>query len=750
MKQIRSHTERKRVFEFVAMIVTTLLLVAISRLETRLFDLSESLARNHDFVTTVIYFGTVNLNIILILLLSFLIFRNIAKLVLERRRGVLGSRLRTKLVAMLVFFALAPTSLIFVVSTGFITRSFDQWFSEKVRTTIQQTREAGAMVYKQDQRRLESLARIALHRITLTPPTEKNPTPRMLIDARRLDGFEGEYGLSTVRVFDSAGQVIWSSRKTGTRAEAAIGSDAFVLSAIDRFGKDPGLVSISTVEGEDRQDVVKGIAPIADPATQRLFGVVLAEERFETRILKSIETILQGFADLRPGAQLIRLTYIILMAVITLLITFAAVWLGFYVARAIVGPIQSLAEATREVALGNYSVSLTPKTDDEAGQLVRSFNQMTRDLRKHKSLADDSRYRLQHINEELEQRRQYMEIVLKNITAGVVAVDTSDVITSVNDAAERILGIKAEKLIGKMVSEGLGNVIYEEFWKPMVSKLSGKSTFSAQIDFELHGQRINLIADAARIFDEAGAYRGTVAVFDDATEQVKAQRVAAWREVARRIAHEIKNPITPIKLSAERILRRFRDKFSGSDREVFESCIETILSQVDSLRDLVNEFSKFSRLPGIQPRPADMNEVIRDVVNLFRPGYPEVEFDLNGLGSLPTISIDPEQMNRVFVNLVTNSIGAFDEMSRPARVEFKSQYVKEANAIRVEIIDNGHGIPDKLKDRVLEPYFSTKDTGTGLGLAIVNQIVADHGGYLRLSDNRPRGTVVVMEIPLGG
>ena len=678
-----------------------------------------------------------------------MIFRNIAKLVLERRRGVLGSRLRTKLVAMLVFFALAPTTLIFVVSTGFITRSFDQWFSEKVKTTIQQTREAGAMVYKQDQRRLESLARIALHRIVLTPPTEKKPNPKLPIDARRLDGFESEYGLSTVRVFDRDGKLVWSSRRNTGAAAISTASDSFVQSAITRFSSDPGLVSISTVEGEDRQDVVKGVAPLLNSTTQALMGVVLAEERFETRILKSIETILQGFADLRPGAQLIRLTYIILMAVITLLITFAAVWLGFYVARAIVGPIQSLAEATREVALGNYSVSLTAKTDDEAGQLVRSFNQMTKDLRKHKSLADDSRFRLQHINEELEQRRQYMEIVLKNITAGVVAVDTSDVITSVNDAAARILGIKAEVLIGKLVTDGLGPVIYEEFWKPMVSKLSGKSTFSAQIDFELSGQRLNLIADAARIFDEASAYRGTVVVFDDATEQVKAQRIAAWREVARRIAHEIKNPITPIKLSAERILRRFKDQFSGNDREVFESCIETILTQVDSLRDLVNEFSKFSKLPSVQPRPAEINAVIREVVKLFSLSYSEVEIDLQGLQNVPEVSIDPEQMNRVFVNLITNSIGAMDQQSTPPRIQFHTQYVAEANAVRIEVTDNGHGIPDKLKDRVLEPYFSTKDTGTGLGLAIVNQIVSDHGGYLRLSDNKPRGTVVVIELPLG-
>lgn len=763
MISIRTQAERKRLFELIAVLVTTLLLVLIARLETRLFDLSESLARDHDFITTVIYFGIINLNVVLILVLGFLVFRNVAKLLIDRRRGVLGSRLRTKLVAVLVFFALAPTILMFYISTGFITRSFDEWFSERVRTTIQQTREAGAMVYKQDQRRMESLARIGLNRVTVIPeatgansrdlrsglPTVSEPQLPARIDARRLDGFESEYGLSVVRVYDRNGSPVWASQRL-TSEERAASPDQFVMSAIERFDRDSGLVSISTVAGEEKQDVVKGIAPITDPASGRLIGVILAEERFETRILRSIETILAGFANLRPGAQLIRLSYMILMGVVAMLIIFAAIWLGFYVARAITGPIQSLAEATREVALGNYSVSLSARTDDEAGQLVHSFNQMTRDLRQHKMQADDSRSRLEMMNVELEQRRQYMEVILKNITAGVIAVDPGGLVTAVNHAAERLLGVRGLDAIGRDVRTGMGDQLYNELWKPFAGKLSdGRSTFSGQIDFESGGRRLTLLADAARIFDERGVDQGTVLVFDDATEQVKAQRVAAWREVARRIAHEIKNPITPIKLSAQRLLRRFRDDFQGEDREVFESCIETILVQVDSLRDLVNEFSKFSRLPSIQTKTADVNVVIRDVIGLYRMSYPEIVFDDSGLGPIPAIPIDREQMNRAFVNLVTNSIAAFEGSAKPWRIEFRSLVLVDANAIRIEISDSGCGIPAKLKDRVLEPYFSTKQGGTGLGLAIVNQIVSDHGGYLRLTDREPRGTTVVIELPMG-
>ena len=225
--------------------------------------------------------------------------------------------------------------------------------------------------------------------------------------------------------------------------------------------------------------------------------------------------------------------------------------------------------------------------------------------------------------------------------------------------------------------------------------------------------------------------------------------VAAWRVVARRIAHEIKNPVTPIKLSAQRLLRRFNEKFTGDDRQVFESCIDTIVVQVDSLRDLVNEFSKFARLPSIQPRMGNINAVVLDVVNLYRMSYPEVILVTEGLNELPDVPIDREQMNRVFVNLMTNAIAAFEGLEEKPRIEFTSELIEHANAVRIVVADHGCGIPDAIKDRVLEPYYSTRESGTGLGLAIVSQIVSDHGGYVRIHDTEPRGTTIVIELPLG-
>ena len=744
----RSAAERKRIFEIGAMVVVTLLLVALSRLETRLFDLSETLAKNQDLLT-IVYFGLINFNVVLILALSFLLFRNVAKLVVERRRGVFGSNLRAKLVATLVFFALAPTVLMFYVSSRFIIQSFDEWFSDKVRATMHQTQEAGTKVYRQDQRRLESLARIALQRIKLIAPEDPAAVEQQLMLPGQLEGFETQYGLDAIKVYDRQGLLLWSSRSVDADRIGQRDADAFVVEALERFNQEAGLWSMSTVADENQQDVVKGVAPIVHPAAKQLIGLVMTETRFETQILKSIEGIQQSFANLRPGAQLIKITYLILLAVMTLLITFSAVWLGFYVARGITGPIQSLAEGTREVALGNYNVSLTPKTDDETGQLVRSFNMMTKDLQSHRAQADEARIALIHSNEELDQRRKYMEVVLKNISAGVIAADPGGRITSVNSAAEGLLKIDANAVTDRRVADGLGRELYESLWKPVAEKLAARDIFSAQLDVNVGGRNLTLLVDGSRIVDEHGEDMGLVLVFDDATEQVKVQRVAAWREVARRIAHEIKNPVTPIKLSAQRLLRRFHEKFEGEEREVFESCLDTILKQVDSLRDLVNEFSKFSKLPEIKPRMANINDVIKDVCDLFRNSYPNVVIDTKGLTELPEFPLDKDQMNRVFVNLVANAIEALDGESGQGRIEFRSMVLRNLNTVRVEIADNGCGIPPNLRDRALEPYYSTKDGGTGLGLAIVNQIISDHGGYLRIAGNEPRGTKMVIELPMG-
>lgn len=741
----RTLEERKRIIELVAALCVVAIMLGISRLETQLFSLSQSLSENREISSTIAYFALINVNVILVLALSFLIIRNVAKILVERKRGILGSKLKTKLVVSLVFFALAPTFLLFYVSARFVTKSFDEWFSEKVTTAMQQTREAGAAIYEQDEKRMRSLASIAVSRTEVVNSEDVFFKEEGRVGPGRLKGFDKEYGLYAVTLFDVNGTTVWNSRR-GYGPEIPEQSSEFVIETFEWFRSETGLYDRSAVEAEDKQDVVKVIAPIFDPINGELVGAVMTEEKFQTQILKSVEKILADFAVLKPGAQLVRMSYLILMVLMTLLITFSATWMGFYVAKAITGPLQSLAEATREVALGNYRINLRPQTDDETGQLVRSFNMMTRDLEKHEVLTMETQATLQRSNTELERRRQHMEIVLKNITAGVISVDINGTITSCNRAAEKLLDIVATEVNGRQLQEAFGQ-LFESFWQPIISGLQKRTSFHGHVDVKVGGAETTLVVDAVTIEGEDHSEAGSVVVFEDAREQARAQRVVAWREVARRIAHEIKNPITPIKLNAQRLLRRFNGRFEGHDREVFENCIEVIIKQVDSLRDLVNEFSKFSRLPKISPRFEDLNSIITEVISLFSLSYPDVIIEKRLAPNLPLIHLDRDQMIRTFVNLVTNSIASLVK-NRPGVITFESYLVKDLNIARVEVSDNGCGIPDEIIGRVMEPYFSTKDEGTGLGLAIVNQIVSDHGGYLRLAANKPYGTTVIVELPI--
>lgn len=742
---LETSEERRRFLEFFFVILVSLLILGISRFESELFSLSETLSENREFFTTIAYFALININVILILVLSFLILRNVAKLVIERKRGVIGSKLRTKLVVSLVFFALAPTLILFYVSAQFVNSSFEKWFSEKVNVTMQQTREAGALIYEQNEKRIRKLATFAASKVEIVNVEQFLASDQMRLSPKKLNGFAKEYGLSSVQVFDQNGIRIWdSSRGFGNSVPEQL--DFFLLESFERLKQPDRPYEISAVLTVGDKDVVKGIVPIVNSLNNELLGAVLIEEGFQTQILKSVERILEDFSKLRPGAQLVRISYIILMVLMTLLITFFATWMGFYVARGIIGPIQSLAEATREVALGNYSIALNAKTDDETGQLVRAFNMMTKDLQAHQQNIEEAQNRLKRSNWELDQRRQYMEIVLKNISGGVLSVNNIGLVTSLNSAGEKLLGLNANQINNLLVSNALGKH-YDTFWIPIIEGLQHREFFHGVIDLGQGGHDLSLMVDASRIRDEEQNEMGYVVVFDDAQEQARNQKVAAWREVARRIAHEIKNPITPIKLNAQRLLRKFNGKFDDEEAVIFETCIHTIIQQVDSLRDLVNEFSKFSRLPEVNLKCENLNHIINEVVHFFSMSYSHIEFDTKECESVEEIYLDREQISRAFMNIVTNAIAALVEV-RQGIIGFRCKKTLDQKYVQIEIYDNGTGIPSELRKRVLEPYYSTKDEGTGLGLAIVNQTITDHGGDLRIESNESAGTNVVITLPL--
>jgi two-component system nitrogen regulation sensor histidine kinase NtrY len=424
---------------------------------------------------------------------------------------------------------------------------------------------------------------------------------------------------------------------------------------------------------------------------------------------------------------------------VTLLIIFSATWFGFYLARGITEPIQDLAEGTRAVAQGNLDYKIDVEADDEIGVLVDSFNRMTGDLKK-------SKVSLEQANIDLEQRRKYMETVLRNVSAGVVAVDGDGTITTINRAAERMLGIKTEKVLNRK---------YEEVLKPEHMKMvkifladmqkSGEDITEKQVAISIKDRALTLLVTTGLLIDDDGQYMGMVVVFEDITQLQRAERVAAWREVARRIAHEIKNPLTPIQLSAQRLQRKYADRL-GNDESIFTECTQTIISQVDVLKNLVNEFSRYARMPVSQRSPNDLNGVIKESVVLFQDAHKAITFDVQEDANIPRLNLDAEQIRRVMVNLLDNAVAAIGR--EHGRIEVKTFYDEPGRKARVDVVDNGCGVSDADKLKIFEPYYSTKRSGSGLGLAIVTSIISDHRGHVSVTDNTPKGTIVSFELPV--
>jgi len=440
----------------------------------------------------------------------------------------------------------------------------------------------------------------------------------------------------------------------------------------------------------------------------------------------------------------VKAKYFTILLIITLVIVFFSTWIGRYIAREITVPIQELAEGTHAVASGNLDFRIKTDSKDEIGLLVNSFNRMTEDLKAGKTKLEDANLELRRTNTELDQRRRYIEIVLGNVPAGVVSIDKLGRIVSINRVAAEILGTDEGYALGKVYKEVLRPEDQEAF-REMIREMNemGAESLERQIKVALEDKAMTVLVNLNALKDESGSYLGMVAVLDDLTHLLKTQRMFAWKEVARRIAHEIKNPLTPIKLSAQRLRKKYLDRFPGD--EVFDECTTTIIRQVDELKTLVNEFSSFARMPASNPSPNDLNEIVQETVSLYKAGQRRIRFDSVLDKRLPVLDIDRDQIKRVLINLIDNAIAAVGE---DGEVRVETLLVEELQLARLEVVDSGAGIPADVKERLFEPYFSTKRSGTGLGLAIVSNIIADHNGYIRVKDNMPHGTRFVIELPV--
>ena len=659
----------------------------------------------------------------------------------DRRRRAIGANLRTRLVVTFVALTLLPTTVLFVFSINFISTSLDFWFNVPVEQALQKSLLIGQSVYE----RIENSNHDLIMKISDQMRAENFvPAPDASPTRSKLNRFREKYGLDLLEIytpqFKRAGLVL--SPLLDARSLTSL--DEEVLRP-DTFRKDIKTTKETLANGE----LIRTFGPIAveepNRETYAYIGIGILVPQALTADMRAIKKNFEEYQQIKMLEKPIQTTYYMYWSIIALLVMFCAIWFGFYLAKSMTIPLMELAEGTRRVANGDLTVHLDLSAGDEIGVLVDSFNKMTHDLRLSREQLELSAEMLRQRNIEIEARRRYMEIVLKNISAGVISLDASGIILTMNTSAEKMLNLNADKILNRRFEELLPRPFLDKarkVWDEI--QLATGRTVERPLRLNIQGRARSFLASLAALQDDNHRPIGVVIVFDDLTELEKAQRMAAWREVARRIAHEVKNPLTPISLSAQRLKRKYGQQIGDA---VFEECTRMIIDHVELIRNLVNAFSDFARFPSANPQPCDLAPIIEETVALYKEGHEDIRFSLQIEGNLPlpVLSLDRQQIKQAMINLVDNAISA----SRgKGNIEIRLTHNPIAEKIRIIVSDDGPGITDKDKSRLFEPDFSTKKTGMGLGLTIVNTIVAEHHGTIRVEDRPPRGARFVITLPI--
>lgn len=683
---------------------------------------------------SVIFFALFNLNAVLLMGILFVVLRNGLKMLMERKRRIIGSRLRTRLVVAISVTTLIPCLVMFLVSAQFVKLSVDFWFKSQVESSMDAATELAGTFLESTGRRLLSQGENTVMEIRRFG---------ISLDGQNLDSYlrrkTQEYRLALIGYLDKdkfernwhpSGRVgnSWQSVKESAEwaavdsegykyylAQGAYGDFIYGILAID--GGKSGYLVMGEYMGEDFQSRLDRIA----------------QGTGEYKQLRSLKSHLKGMLYLT-------------LTVLTSLIMLAIVWFAFRVAREITLPIIALVNGTERLAKGEENVYIEDSSSDELGILVDSFNSMSSEIIQKRQELTETNALLNQQNLVLDQQRQYVQTVLDNTAAGVLSFDSQWNIITANKAACVIMERKLEELIGRSLKEILSEHelrIVEE----VASSLSIKP--QSQLQRQLHhqasdGRELSLLVIAAGLTDSEGKLSGAVAVFEDVTEMEKMQRMSAWREVARRIAHEIKNPLTPIKLSAQRLEKKYAAKV---DDPVFTQSTQLIVRQVEQLQTMVQEFSSFAKLPEISFKRGRLEPILEELLTMFRGGFPAIKWRME-ISPAPEIEMDPDALHRAFLNLYTNAAEALEKVP-DAAVTIRASYNSELKQLRVDIEDNGPDIlTDEERDRLFEPYFSRKKGGTGLGLTIVRSIITAHRGYVRASRLPDGGTGITVELPV--
>lgn len=685
----------------------------------------------------VVSFLLVNLNIILVLLLVFLVLRNLIKLFFDRRRRVPGSQLRARTVLAFVSVALFPAAVMLLVSLEFMTNAIDGWFGSTVESSLR-----GA--WRLAQTHYVDAADSALLHARVLADELRRVQAGPLADRAQVDAtiaeYRTRYRLAGITVIDADGALAARVNASGSPDESWPPMDADFLAEARESG------SASRVDQFGNNDLVRAAVPILD-ASGTIRGTMVVQRLVEPSTRAWSEEILKAFREYRALAlnkRPFKNLYALTMALASLVVLFSATWLGLYLARGITEPLGRLSDATRAVGEGNWDVRLDDEGGDEIGSLVRAFNAMTAEVKSS--------------HQALEERRRYIESVLAHVDVGVVSIDESGLVTTINPAAVSLLGLREESCVARRASEVLPEAGYREILalvEEVGSASDGRVSRYCNLVREDEGRTLQVAA--TRLISASGAGTGAAIFVTDVSQVFAVQRMEAWKEVARRIAHEIKNPLTPIQLATQRMQRRLGGRLAPEDARLFDDCANTIVREVEELKRLVNEFAQFARKSVGAKRLHDLNQIVEETLPLFREGRPDVTFAFEGGGNLPTIMLNRDAVKRALVNLLDNAVASVVSVrakSPPAvsggpDIEVLTGVDPDLGRVRLEVADQGEGIPVEQRARVFEPYFSTKPEGTGLGLAIVASVVVDHHAYIRLHENHPRGSRFVIEFPIG-
>jgi len=710
---------RTRLIGLATTLIVALVLFTVGTwLETRIFDGLTSIVRNQSFLSVLLFFSIVNLNAVLAFVLIFLSFRNAVKMVVERQRAVFGSSLRTRLVTLFLFFSLVPTLILLYISTKFVNVRFESWMPPSVAETAAQS-------FRSEAAYREKLIGF------LNQSVQSSSQPDSFDFVLPVD-----QGKKPATIFRSQYQSIYEDLLKEIRLRSSqIKTKATAFKVNDEH------YVVVALQGNN------WVGYISPPS-----------------ILNQWQLLTHELIEAQPGVELVRLSYYILLGALTVLLVFSALWLGVTIARELTGPLQALAHATELVAQGNYNVDIDDVvSDDEIGQLARSFRSMVDDLRLAQNSMRAAARELEEKAALLTEKTDYYASVLREVQAAVLAVSDACLLEACNPAAERLFALVEKDSVGLALEHLLPKSFYTLWLDPLLKPLTENETQRVEGEYSgrIAGSDYQLLVAAVSLTKPNGQ-RAFLVIIEDITHIARAQRSAAWKEVAQKVAHEIKNPLTPIKLGAQRLERQLVSKMEGRDKEVMTESLGVIVQSSDTIKRLVDAFVSVARMPQARLQRGDVLDAVRlaaasfsgnaenitihiEVWNRHRSVYEP----LDSQKSYPELigRLDKDQVVRAIINLLSNAIAASVGISEADFVLIRMRLIDQPQrTIEVAVMDQGLGIPEQAQNRLFEPYFSTKRTGTGLGLVIVQQIAHEHGGQIRVAPNHPRGTIFTLSL----